>query len=74
MGHREFHVMNAELIQERQTMRYTCPQCQRCMEDGPEGLTLVHAGDRTAVHRGGEARSAVDDVGQDAPPQRPTLH
>ncbi len=74
MGHREFHVMNAELIQERKTMRYTCPTCQRCMEDGPDGLTLVHAGDRSAVHRAGTITPTVDEVEQGSPPSPPTLH
>jgi len=74
MGHREFHVMNAELIQERQTMRYTCPVCQRCMEDGPEGIQLIQAGDRTAAHRAGSMAPVVEAVEQDPPPPPRTLH
>ena len=73
MGYREFHVMNAELIQERQTMRYTCPTCQRCMEDGPEGIQLIHPGDRTASHRAGSIAPVVD-VEQDPPLPPRTLH
>ncbi|MBL8325824.1 MAG: hypothetical protein JNJ89_12805 [Rubrivivax sp.] len=73
MDHREFHVMDAELIRERQTMRYTCPACQRCMEDGPDGITVLHAGDRSARHRAGTVKAVVDDI--DTVPQPPhTLH
>ena len=53
MSHPEFHVLQAELIADRRTTRYSCPSCQRCFEDGPEGLRLIFAGDRDAVHRGG---------------------
>jgi hypothetical protein len=73
MVHREFHVMNAELIRERRTMRYTCPVCARCMEDGPEGFQLIQAGDRAAVHRAGAVAPVVESVDQDLPPPR-TLH
>ena len=37
MNLREFHPMNTLFIEDRQTMRYTCPVCQRCLEDGVEG-------------------------------------
>ena len=72
MGHREFHVMTAVLVRERRTMRYTCTSCARCMEDGPEGLTLVHAGDRVARHRAGSLTPAVVEVEQ-APPSAPRV-
>jgi hypothetical protein len=73
MSPREFHVMNAELIEDRQTMRYTCPVCRRCLEDGPEGFTMVHQGDQSASHRGGSLVPAQCEVEQDAP-ARPVLH
>ncbi|MBL8340643.1 MAG: hypothetical protein JNL30_04170 [Rubrivivax sp.] len=74
MDHREFHVMNAELIGERQTMRYTCPTCRRCMEDGPDGITVLHAGDRRALHRAGTVKAVIDDIDTAAPVPPHTLH
>ena len=77
MSHREFHVMNAELIEDRQTMRYTCPVCQRCLEDGPEGITTIHKGDQLAAHRGGSISSIQQDVEQEReqrPREQPRLH
>jgi hypothetical protein len=69
MSHREFHVMNAVLIEDRQTMRYTCQVCQRCLEDGPE----IHKGDQSASHRGGSLGPAHYEVEQE-PPVQPRLH
>lgn len=68
-----FHTMDTELITDRQTMRYSCPICQRCIEDGPEGITIVHHGDATVAHRGGALTVSNDDFEQD-PPTRPVLH
>jgi hypothetical protein len=48
-----FHLMVTELITDRQTVRYSCPTCQRCVEDGPEGFMVLHRGDQNARHRGG---------------------
>ncbi len=62
MDPREFHVMNAELSRDRQTMRYTCPTCRRCMEDGPDGIAVLFAGDRQAVHRAGTLKPMVEEV------------
>ena len=73
MSQREFHVMNAVLVEDRQTMRYTCPVCQRCLEDGPDGMTMIHKGDQSASHRGGSLGPAQCEVEQDAPAQ-PLLH
>jgi hypothetical protein len=73
MSQREFHVMNTELIEDRQTMRYTCPVCQRCLEDGPEGITLIHKGDQSASHSGGSLGPAHCEVEQ-ARPAQPVLH
>ena len=76
----EHHVMTADLIEDRQTMRYTCPVCQRCMEDGPEGLAVIHKGDPSASHRGGSLSSSMQqEVEQDLPPShragpQPHLH
>ena len=79
MSHREFHVMAVELIADRQVTRYTCPTCQRCLEDGPEGITLLHKGDQEASHRGGSLVGLQQDVEQDAvvarhPAEPRTLH
>jgi hypothetical protein len=65
VSQREHHVMTAELIADRQTMRYTCPVCQRCLEDGPEGLTMISKGDPLAVHRSGRLRPMSPEVEQD---------
>lgn len=59
---REYHVLTVELIEDRQTTRYSCPICHRCMEDGPEGLTLIHRGDPSASHRGGSITAVEYDV------------
>ena len=73
MSPREHHVMTAELIEDRQTMRYTCPTCQRCLEDGPEGLALLHKGDQGASHQGGVLGQVQYEVEQEQP-QRQVLH
>ena len=73
MNLREFHPMNTLFIEDRQTMRYTCPVCQRCVEDGVEGLTVVHKGDPTASHRGGALAPTQHEVEQN-PPIKPVLH
>jgi hypothetical protein len=74
MDQREIHVMSAELIEERRTMRYTCPICQRCLEDGPDGITIIHRGDRSAAHRAG--RMVPNQVELEQEPDRgpPALH
>jgi hypothetical protein len=68
-----FHRMDTELIAERRTVRYTCPTCQRCVEDGPDGLRVLHKGDLSVGHRGGSL-----DIEQDEPAAvvetPPTLH
>lgn len=73
MSHREVHVMQAVLIEDRQTMRYTCPVCQRCVEDGPEGITVIHKGDQMASHRGGSLVPSDCEITQDLS-ARPVLH
>jgi hypothetical protein len=73
MTHREYHVMNAELIEDRLTMRYTCTTCQRCLEDRPEGITILHKGDPRASHRGGSLRNSSVEIEQVAP-EKPVLH
>lgn len=74
MGHRELHIMSAVLLEDRQTMRYTCTQCQRCLEDGPEGLTLVFRGDPGATHQAGSIPPAIQEVEPLEPNPPPTLH
>jgi len=69
----EVHAMDVELVADRQTVRYTCPVCQRCLEDGPEGLTMIHQGDQSAVHRGGMLAPALFDAEPGADEVR-TLH
>jgi hypothetical protein len=71
---REFHVMDAVLIEDRQTMRYTCPVCQRCVEDGPEGVAMIHGGDRAASHRGGSITTMQPEVEQEVGAAKPALH
>lgn len=68
-----FHLMQAVLIEDRATMRYECPICERCVEDGPEGLTVVHAGDRYAEHRGGTL-TTIEQSAEQPPPAGPRLH
>lgn len=65
---REQHVLTVELIEDRQTMRYSCPTCHRCFEDGPEGLTVIHRGDPSAAHRGGSMAAVEHEVEQHAAP------
>ncbi len=73
MTHPEVHRMDTELISDRQTMRYSCPICQRCVEDGPEGITIVHKGDSTVAHRGGALEVSHDVFEQDLQ-GKPVLH
>lgn len=75
----EHHVLTVELIEDRQTTRYSCPICQRCLEDGPEGFTVIHRGDPSARHRGGSISAVEHDVEQHTPgantlPERRLLH
>lgn len=67
------HFMTTELIADRRTVRYSCPVCDRCVEDGPEGLTVLHRGDPQARHRGGSITMTQHEVTQD-PPAMPVLH
>lgn len=69
----EFHVMQAVLIEERATTRYSCLMCERCVEDGPDGLTIVHRGDQRAMHRGGSLTGIAQTVDQPAQ-GKPQLH
>ncbi len=73
MNHAPIHPMDAELIHDRQTMRYRCTVCAWCVEDGPEGVTVVQKGDPTAAHRGGALEVVTDDVEPDPQP-KPLLH
>ncbi len=74
MGAQELHIMTAQLLADRQTMRYTCPVCQRCLEDGPNGLNVLHRGDQTVRHQSGTVVPNVQRVepAEQTPP--PTLH
>lgn len=74
MRPRELHVMRAALDEDRQTMRYTCIACDRCVEDGPEGLRVLSRGDTEAVHQGGSLMGVGLEVEADLPPTPPTLH
>jgi hypothetical protein len=73
MSRPEFHLMQPVLNEDRATMRYSCPICDRCVEDGPEGITIVHKGDQSAVHRGGSLRSIDHSMEQVSQPV-PRLH
>lgn len=71
------HLMDTELIEDRATMRYSCPVCDRCVEDGPEGLVVLHRGDAAASHRGGtlaEVQQEVEPVTPAAPATSRVLH
>jgi len=74
MSTSRWHRMDVELIAERAITRYSCPICHRCVEDGPEGLRVVHRGDTEVGHRGGVLSVDHDDeppghaAGRDAPP------
>lgn len=61
------HTMDTELIEDRATMRYSCPVCQRCVEDSPEGLVVLHRGDAAASHRGGPLMEVQQEVEPIAP-------
>jgi len=73
MIHPEVHHMDAELVHDRQTMRYRCTVCAWCVEDGPEGVAVVSKGDPIAAHRGGQLEVVTDEVEQD-PQAKPLLH
>jgi hypothetical protein len=73
MGLPEVHVLQTELIADRQTVRYSCPVCHRCLEDGPEGITIIHKGEQQVRHRGGGISTLQSEVGQE-PPSKPVLH
>jgi hypothetical protein len=73
MSYPELHVMNTVFIKDRQTMRYTCPVCQRCVEDGTDGITIIHKGDPSASHRGGSIALVQQEVEQ-PPKAKPVLH
>lgn len=64
MPNQDIHFMTAELIVDRRTVRYTCPVCDRCLEDGPDGLILIHRGDQAARHRGGSIQMLDADAVQ----------
>jgi hypothetical protein len=61
MSTSRWHRMDVESIAERATTRYSCPICHRCVEDGPEGLRIVHRGDTSVGHRGGSIAIDHDD-------------
>jgi hypothetical protein len=70
------HPMTVERIADRQTTRYTCPVCQRCVEDGPDGLTILFRGDPAASHRAGVFALEIEELEAAAAPpaRRDDLH
>ncbi|MBL8345879.1 MAG: hypothetical protein JNN03_10590 [Rubrivivax sp.] len=74
MGHRALHVMHATLDEERDTMRYTCGICDRCVEDGPQGLRILRRGDQEAFHQGGSLTGVALEVEPEPPAPAPLLH
>jgi len=74
MGPRELHVMRAVLDEPRQTMRYTCGACERCIEDGPDGLRVLHRGDTTALHQGGHLAGVSMEIEAAPTEPPPVLH
>lgn len=69
----EIHLYEVTHIAEQRTVRYTCRACGRCMEDRPDALVLLHAGDTQAAHRGGSLSDVAAELEQDAAPSPPTL-
>lgn len=61
MSTTRWHRMDVELIAERATTRYSCPICHRCIEDGADGLRIVHRGDTSVGHRGGDITVEHED-------------
>lgn len=74
MSQPEVHPMTAEWVTERQTMRYTCPACRRCVEDGPDGLRVLHTGNPEARHVGGVLKMTGIEVEPSPPIAPPQLH
>ena len=68
--------MRAELDEALGWMRYTCPTCHRCLEDGPDGLRVLRRGDLDAVHTGGTLEAPLVEVEGtgERPPPTTTLH
>lgn len=62
MEHLEHHVMHAALGESAGTMRYSCPTCHRCVEDGPDGLRILVKGNQSAVHRAGALMVAPSEI------------
>jgi hypothetical protein len=71
---REVHVMTVSVCEDSRTVRYTCPWCRRCMEDGPQGLKVLFRGDVNARHRAGSLVPSVQEIEAEEPPLPPTLH
>lgn len=69
----EFHVMQAVLSEDRATTRYNCPVCDRCVENGPDGITIVHRGNQNAVHRGGSLLG-IEHAVEQMPERKTYLH
>lgn len=77
MSTSRWHRMDVELIAERSITRYSCPICHRCVEDGPDGLRIVHRGDTEVGHRGGAIAVDHDEDPPASPARRegpPRLH
>ncbi|MEY8879182.1 MAG: hypothetical protein AB9M60_21910 [Leptothrix sp. (in: b-proteobacteria)] len=72
MSPNEHHTLHIELIAERQTVRYHCAICERCVEDGPDGLRVLVRGDPLASHSGGSFEMHAEVEQPSAPP--PMLH
>jgi len=66
--------MSAALDEERDTMRYTCGICGRCVEDGPHGLRILRRGDPSAVHQGGSLTGVALELEAEPPAPLPLLH
>ena len=69
----EIHLYEVTHIAELRTARYTCRACGRCMEDRPDALVLLHAGDAQAAHSGGSLNDVAMELEQDAVPPPPMV-
>jgi hypothetical protein len=69
----EIHTMDVTLEHDRQIVRYSCPVCGRCFEDGPDRLTLIERGDASAIHRAGSL-STLEAEAEPASPTPPLTH
>jgi hypothetical protein len=69
------HIMKTEVRDDRGTVVYSCPICERCVEvDRADGsMRVLYRGDQTAQHRGGQLAGIDTEVEQNRP-ANPLVH